>query len=176
MYQVKVWDRFRELVFSTEPAIKVLHLYLDNSHYDVIGYIKQFHNGSYFCEVCNKAYKRAEDHLCPDKCPECRKSPACTFKQWIFCPDCNRNFRNQSCYGFHRQLKTDNKGNFSSICKRLKRCKLQLGDRECGVLLKREEIKDHRCGCSKCQICGEMAKMEEHQCFMAPTKPLTTDA
>ncbi len=42
LYQVKVWDRFRELIFNTESSIKVLHLYLDNSHYDVIGYIKQF--------------------------------------------------------------------------------------------------------------------------------------
>ncbi|MCP3667139.1 MAG: hypothetical protein GY696_32385, partial [Gammaproteobacteria bacterium] len=65
LYQVKVWDRFRELIFSTEPAIKVLHIYLDDNHYDVIGHIKSFHNASYFCEVCNKAYTRAETTCAP---------------------------------------------------------------------------------------------------------------
>ncbi|MCP3668748.1 MAG: hypothetical protein GY696_40740, partial [Gammaproteobacteria bacterium] len=101
LYQIKVWDRFRELLFSTESAIKVLHLYFDGGHYDVIGGIIQFHNKSYFCELCNKAYSLIEDHMCSDKCPECQRSPLCLFKQWIYCHDCNRNFRSQSCYDNH---------------------------------------------------------------------------
>ncbi|MCP3666018.1 MAG: hypothetical protein GY696_26565, partial [Gammaproteobacteria bacterium] len=113
LYQIKVWDRFKELLFSTESAIKVLHLYLDGGHYDVISFIQSFHNASYFCELCDKAYKRIEDHMCSDKCPECQRSPLCLFKQWIYCHDCNRNFRSQSCYDNHRQQKTNNNGGIS---------------------------------------------------------------
>ena len=50
-----------------------------------------------------------------------------------------------------------------------------LGQRECGALLKRDEIKTHRCGFSKCRLCGEYTKPEDHQCFMQKVKPLDSD-
>ncbi|MCP3661032.1 MAG: hypothetical protein GY696_00825, partial [Gammaproteobacteria bacterium] len=169
LYQIKIWDRFRELLFSTESAIKVLHLYLDGGHYDVIGGIIQFHNKSYFCELCDKAYSLIEDHMCSDKCSDCRQSPPCWFKQWIYCHDCNRNFRSQSCYDNHRQLKTNNNDGISSICKRLKGCD------QCGALMLRQQINEHRCGYFKCKLCGEQANVDNHQCFMAPTEPVDSE-
>jgi hypothetical protein len=175
LYQIKVWNRFRDLIFKTNNSIKVLHLYLDNNHFDVIARIVAFHNSSYFCEVCNKAYKRVEDHLCDDKCPECHQSPACDLQQWIYCSVCNRNFRSQTCYNNHRQLKSDNNGHQSSICQRLQRCPKWIGDRQCGVLLKRDEIASHRCGFSKCPHCKEYALMEGHQCYMKPVEPADPD-
>ena len=175
LYQIKVWDRFRELLFETDTSVKVLHIYLDNSHYDVIARIKAFHNVSYFCEPCNKPYKNIEDHVCRNKCPDCHQPFPCEFKLWIFCPECNRNFRSQSCYTTHLKQNSDSKGHDSSICQRIKRCPKWIDGRECGALLKREEITSHRCGFSKCHICGETAKLEEHQCFMQPLKPPSTD-
>ncbi|MCP3664078.1 MAG: hypothetical protein GY696_16565, partial [Gammaproteobacteria bacterium] len=169
LYQIKVWDRFRELLFSTESAIKVLHLYLDEGHYDVIGGIIEFHNTSYFCELCDKPYKRIEDHQCSEKCPDCRQSPPCCFNQWIYCKDCNRNFRSQSCYDSHQQQKTNNNGGISSICQRLKRCD------QCGALMLCQRINEHLCGYFKCKLCGEQARVDDHLCFMAPTKPADSD-
>ncbi len=176
LYQIKVWDRFRKLLFQTNPAVKVLHLYLDKNHFDVIGRINQFHNASYFCESCNMAYKRVEDHNCKNICTDCRQPVPCEYKELIFCPDCNRNFRSQSCYNNHCQLKSDNNGHTSSICQRIKRCGKFLENGEvCGKILKRDEIQNHHCGHYACRICGSQAKINDHKCYMQKANPLGPD-
>ncbi|MCP3664028.1 MAG: hypothetical protein GY696_16310 [Gammaproteobacteria bacterium] len=54
----------------------------------------------------------------------------------------------------------------------MKRCDQFIGNRECGALLKREKIEEHRCGYFKCKLCGEQANLDDHQCFMSPTEPV----
>ena len=78
-------------------------------------------------------------------------------------------FRSDDCFANHKMERKSGKGAFSSICQRMRRCVKEVDGNVCGVLLKREMIKKHKCGFSHCYSCKQYVKMADHQCFM--TKP-----
>ena len=97
--------------------VKHVYLYLHNKHYDVINSMPAFFSQSYFCHECRKAYGKTIRHICPSICQSCR-SINCPYQSPVFCKDCNRTFRGQTCYEQHKKPL----GKGSSICQIIKRC------------------------------------------------------
>jgi hypothetical protein len=90
-------------------ADKVVNLFFDEGHYDVITSMPAMMGNRYWCEACNKGYDHREDHACErGECPCCNGTPKCEPRYpYIGCKDCNRYFANKQCFDNH---KTTSKG------------------------------------------------------------------
>ena len=114
----------------------------------------------YYCHTCKKAYKHREEHRCPNACKCCRFPNECPEVSWLTCPDCHRLFKSQQCFEQHKQTR----GDARSVCERLIRCtKCQATVRRC-----KQQPEKHRCGLTKCWICGKYVQLEGHRCYIQP--------
>lgn len=152
-------DRFGSILHT----INVLY-YSNKSHYEPILNLSAAAGTEFFCELCNKAYRRVSSHRCNKMCPRCRNVPKCETGRYISCDQCNRNFFGQNC--FDRHLQNDSypvsKSKTTSVCSAIRICK------DCCKRLNPKE--KHACGTTKCGVCHEMVPYG-HLCYMQPLKP-----
>lgn len=87
-----------------------------NKHYDVIKSLKGFHGSHFYCETCERAYDRLEDHYCPDKCNICLRS-VCNPDEPKRCPECDRLCKSEDCFSAHKARSGNQE---FSICDRVR--------------------------------------------------------
>ena len=166
-YQIIVvsGDHNNAIIYPPEPPVnpveeKSIYLYFHTNHFDVITSMPGFLNRSYFCHRCHKPYDHTADHLCPSMCRSCRGF-GCKYEgDGIACNECDRLFKNQSCYDHHKEPIN---GGGRSVCKVIRKCE------KCGKAMdvKKLNSKGHICG-KKCPTCGVMLepKDTDHRCYI----------
>ena len=157
---------------------RLIILYHNKEHYDVITSLPGFFNQTYFCPYCLKGYNNEGHHRCEsleNKVCSCCRQPNCSgfashvpqkLKATIPCHHCRRFFFNEECYDNHtrftlaRQLKPEN-----SVCLNVRRCK------HCGKQSNSfKAVRAHQCGTSQCPSCEKYVKASEHKCFIQPDR------
>ena len=82
----------------------------------------------------------------------------CPEVSWLTCQDCHRLFKSQQCFEQHKQARGDG----LSVCDSLIRCaNCQKTVRCC-----KQFPEKHRCGLTKCWICGKYVQLEDHRCYI----------
>ena len=92
-------DYFNEIIHTTdEDAVdgKIIYLYKNKNHYDVITSMAGFLGKAYYCDTCKKSYTRRDKHKCPTECLSCFKSNSKCKGPEIMCKDCNRVFHGKN--------------------------------------------------------------------------------
>ena len=149
-----------KIIYAGPEKDKRIYLYMHDNHYDVITKMPGFFACSYYCHTCKKAYDHLEEHRCQNACKCCRFPTECPEGSWLTCPDCRRLFKSQQCFEQHKQAR----GGARSVCERLIRCtKCQATVRRC-----KQQPEKHRCGLTKCWICGKYMQLEGHRCYIQP--------
>ena len=167
-YQIIVvsGDHNNGIIYPPEPPgtdeKPIISLYYHNNHFDTITSLPGFLNRHYFCHRCHKSYDCTTDHLCPTMCRSCRGFGCVYEGAGIVCNECNRLFKNQSCYDHHKEPIN---GGGRSVCQVIRKCE------KCGKAMDVRHIKDggHICG-KKCPTCGVILESEDvdHQCYIQP--------
>lgn len=78
---------------------------IDGQHFYVITRMAGFTGKSYWCSKCDSGYSNRQDHKCErGDCLCCNSSPDCPpTPTYVFCDDCNRWFKGQTCFQNHRE-------------------------------------------------------------------------
>ena len=166
-YQIIVvsGDHNNYIIYPPEPPAnpdpeKSIYLYFHANHFDVITSLPGFLNRSYFCHRCHKSYDSTTDHICPTMCRSCRRFGCVYEGDGIVCNQCDRLFKNQSCYDHHKEPIN---GGGRSVCEVIRKCE------KCGKAMDVRHIKNggHICG-KKCQTCGVILESEgtDHLCYI----------
>ena len=139
----------------------IISLYYHNNHFDVITKLPGFLSRSYFCQRCHKAYDHTTDHVCTSMCRLCRGF-GCDFEaDGIACKECDRVFKNQTCYDHHKNQPIDGGGR--TVCEAIRKCY------KCKKAMDVRKIRDggHICG-KKCQTCNLILTQEDtdHKCYI----------
>ena len=146
-------------IYAGPEKEKKIYLYMHNSHYDVITKMPGFFACNYYCHTCEKAYNNHEEHRCPNACKCCGFPSECPIVYWQTCQDCHRLFKSQQCYEQHKQ----SRGAARSVCQSLVKCT------KCQKVGRYKQLPEkHRCGLTKCWICGKFVQLEGHRCFIQP--------
>ena len=167
-YQIIVvsGDHNNGIIYPPEPPgtdeKPIISLYYHNNHFDTITSLPGFLNRHYFCHRCHKSYDCTTDHLCPAMCRSCRGFGCVYEGNGIVCNECDRLFKNQSCYDHHKEPIN---GGGRSVCEVIRKCE------KCGKAMDVRKIKDggHICG-KKCPTCGVILESGDidHQCYIQP--------
>lgn len=80
-----------------------INLWLHNGHYDVIKSLKGFYATDSYCESCEKPYKGAVNHRCPNACHICLRIQ-CVPGEAHRCEDCDRLCRSEDCFEAHKAI------------------------------------------------------------------------
>ena len=165
-YQIIVvsGDHNNSIIYPPQPPgtdeKSIISLYFHNNHFDVITTLPGFLTKSYFCHRCHKCYDSTVDHLCPAMCRSCRAFGCVLEGDGIVCNECDRLFKNQTCYDHHKEPIN---GGVRSVCEVIRKCE------KCGKAMDVRKIKDggHICG-KKCRTCGLILNQEdtEHLCYI----------
>ena len=143
---------------ESSKRINLLFDYVSR-HYHAITNLTGAMAKMYACSACNKGCDRRVSHLFDRTCSDCMPShPCASVGVRITCGECNRHFRNRSCYDNHKipqQVGSEKKG--STVCKQKKCCG------KCAALI--TERKRHECNKRWCEKCGE-SRENGHLCFM----------
>lgn len=156
-YKITVYNydsKGREIYFSgdnTDAKFKI-NLYYHEGHFNVITSLTAAFACKYYCEACHIGYEKTYKHRCSSMCSACMvTSPPCILEyDGVTCPDCNRHFKNRTCFIAHQK----------QICSALKKC------RDCNRIVRPKDRKDaHVCGEQFCRVClKHMAP--NHRCYM----------
>ena len=166
-YQIIVvsGDHNNCIIYPPEPPAnpdpeKSIYLYFHANHFDVITSIPGFLNRSYFCHRCHKSYDCTTDHICPTMCRSCRGFGCVLEGDGILCNECDRLFKNQTCYN-NRKEPINSGGR--PVCEVVRKCE------KCGKSMHRRKLKNggHICG-KKCPTCGVILESQDvdHQCYI----------
>ena len=164
-YQIIVvsGDQNNAIIYPTHPPAnpnpeKSIYLYYQANHFDVITKLPGFLNTSYFCHQCHKGYDHTTDHLCDEMCKSCR-GVGCTIENnGIICQECDRLFKNQTCYDRHKQEPIDGSGR--TVCEAVRKCP------KCHNSMDVRKLNKHPCVDNKtCSTC-EAVLNPDHQCYM----------
>ena len=154
------------IIYPPRPSINndvtPIYLYLHDNHYDVITSMPGFLNRSYFCHKCSKSYSNISDHLCDAMCRSCRSFGCVIEGDGMVCNECERWFKNKSCYDHHKESVIGTR----SVCQTIRKCE------KCGKAMDVRKLnpKGHICG-KKCLTCGVIINNEdEHQCYIQKTE------
>ena len=153
-------DYFNEIIYTTEQDSvdgKMIYLYKNKNHFDVITSMPGFLGKSYYCHTCKTSYKRRNCHKCPTKCLSCFKSDSDCSGEEITCRDCNRTFVGQKCFDEHKRNRSKGK-DANIVCDMVKKCL------KCKRIV--ENLKEHVCGFSMCGNCGKYCDPNLHKCYM----------
>ena len=156
----------RNLVIEKHGEIShILRLiyYESSNHFQPILNLVGACGSSAYCEPCNKAFDKIENHKCESCCSKCMQIPTCEIScNIIKCPKCLRSFYGQKCFENH-QTKIYRKK--LSTCDALKICNI------CWKMVRHttDERLKHECGKSFCQTCNEKTDIG-HLCYMQPLK------
>ena len=139
----------------------IISLYYHDNHFDVITKLPGFLNRSYFCHRCHKTYDHTTDHICTSMCNKCRGFGCVKVGNGVTCNECDRLFRNQTCYDRHKNEPIDGGGR--TVCQVIRNCE------KCGNAMDIRKIRDggHICG-RKCKTCGLILTQEDtdHKCYI----------
>ena len=139
----------------------IISLYYHDNHFDVITKLPGFLNRSYFCHRCHKTYDHTTDHICTTMCNKCRGFGCVKVGNGVTCNECDRVFRNQTCYDRHKNEPIDGGGR--TVCQVIRNCE------KCGNAMDIRKIRDggHICG-RKCKTCGLILTQEDtdHKCYI----------
>ena len=157
--QIKIVDSdyFNEIIHTTdEESIegKMIYLYKNGNHYDVITSMPGFLGKNYYCDTCKKSYMGRDRHRCPKKCLSCFKYNGECEGSKITCNDCNRTFFAQKCFDEHKR----ERGKNDVVCDLVKKCS------KCKKTVL--DLEKHICGYSECNNCREYCDLQDHKCFM----------
>ena len=166
-YQIIVvsGDHNNSIIYPRQPPAnpdpeKSIYLYYQANHFDVITSLPGFLNRSYFCHRCHKVYSNTADHLCKDQCNLCRGF-GCEYEgHGIVCNECDRVFKNQTCYDRHKQQPINGGGR--TVCEVVRKCS------KCGEAMDvRRTGKGHICGnhCTTCKV-QYQEKPTDHKCYI----------
>ena len=168
-YQIRVisGDHNNSIIYPPQPLgtdeKKHLALYFHDNHFDTINSIPGFLGHGYFCFRCDKAYDCTTDHLCTNMCRSCRGFGCDWENDGIVCNECDRKFKNQTCYDRHKNEPINGGGR--TVCQVIRKCE------KCGKSMAIRKIKPggHICG-RKCQTCGVVLTREDtdHKCYIQP--------
>ena len=155
-------DYFNEIIYTTEQDSvdgKMIYLYKNKNHFDVITSMTGFLGRDYYCHTCKVSYKQRDKHKCPTKCLSCFKSDSDCSGEEITCRDCNRTFAGQKCFKEHKRDRVGKKSkNTSIVCELVKKCL------KCKRIV--DDLEKHVCGFSKCSNCGKYCDPHLHKCYM----------
>lgn len=158
-YRIIVYSK--EMLFSkiydhgTGPIIYILH---HNNHFDLLTKPPTKFFAGFYCSKCNKPYSNRFSHVnCGERCKCCYTMNNCLPTEWQKCRNCNRSFKNKTCFTLHLK-----KQRGKSVCEIKCKC-------NCGTAHNRGTV--HNCHQSKCNNCGEnYTKKDTHFCFMQQYK------
>ena len=140
---------------STNNNVTPIYLYLHDNHYDVITSIPGFLSTSYFCHKCSQSYSNKFDHLCDGVCKSCRSYDCVLNGNGLKCNECDRLFKNKTCYDRHKESVDGNR----SVCQAIRKCGKSMDVRKLNP-------KNHICG-KKCSTCGVVLNDKaEHKCYI----------
>ena len=154
------------IIYPPKPSnnnnVTPIYLYLHDNHYDVITSMPGFLSTSYFCHKCSKSYSNNSDHLCDAMCGSCRSYDCVLDGEGLKCKECDRLFKNKTCYDHHKEPV----GGGISVCQTIRKCE------KCGKAMDVRKLnsKGHICG-KKCLTCGVVLnEKDEHQCYIQKTE------
>jgi hypothetical protein len=159
-YQINVISKeyFNGIIYSGPEKEKRLYIYHHDDHYDVITSMPAFLSKSYFCVKCKTGYDHVARHKCNNPCDLCHHVYADEIESWTYCKDCNRKFKNKTCFVKHKELTKH--GN--STCNTHHKCTT------CNQLISKQmHKKPHQCGERYCKTCKDFFE-EGHKCYMLP--------
>ena len=166
-YQIIVvsGDHNNSIIYPPQPPAnpnpeKSIYLYFHANHFDVITSLPGFLNRNYFCHRCHKTYDHASDHMCPTMCRSCRHFGCALEGDGIVCNECDRLFKNQTCYYHHKE---PIHGSGRSVCEVIRKCP----NCEKAMDVNKLNSKGHICG-KKCPTCGVILKSKDtdHLCYI----------
>ena len=152
-------DHFTEIIHTTEEESiegKMIYLYKNKNHYDVITSMPGFLGKGYYCHTCKEDYTRRDKHKCPNKCLACFKYDSNCKDPEIICNDCNRVFFGQKCFDEHKRERGT--GESDIVCDLVKKCL------DCKRIVR--DLEKHICGYSECNNCNEYCNLQDHKCYM----------
>ena len=172
-YQIIVvsGDQNNAIIYPPKPPAnpnpeKSIYLYYQANHFDVITKLPGFLNTSYFCHQCHKGYDHTTDHLCDGMCWSCR-GVGCTIEDnGMTCQECDRFFKNQTCYDRHKQEPIDGSG--KTVCEKIRKCP------KCKKSMDVRKLKNHPCvDNKKCSTCNAVLNPNDpnHKCYIQQEQP-----
>ena len=172
-YQIIVvsGDQGNTIIYPREPPAnpnpeKSIYLYYQANHFDVITKLPGFLNTNYFCHQCHKGYDHTTDHLCDGMCQSCR-GVGCTIEDnGMTCQECNRFFKNQTCYDRHKQEPINGGGR--TVCQAVRKCP------KCHQSMDVRKLNKHPCVDNKeCPTCKAVLNPDDpnHKCYMQQEQP-----
>ena len=145
---------------------KSIYLYYQANHFDVITKLPGFLNTNYFCHACHKGYDHTTDHLCDGMCYSCRGFGCVLQGNGITCQECDRLFKNQTCYDRHKQEPIDGGGR--TVCETVRKCS------KCHKSMDVRRLNNHPCvDNKKCPTCKAVRNPSDlnHKCYMQQEEP-----
>lgn len=129
----------------------------DTEHFNVIVNLTAAMAVSFVCHGCNNGFRRGENHTCSNSCSSCMSIPPCTSSGGItvYCNDCGRYFRSQTCFNAHKINKVRKK----TVCDVRKVCE------NCNQMIGQ----NHECFKVYCTVCTKNV-LPGHQCYMPTLK------
>ena len=173
-YQIIVvsGDQDNAIIYPPHPPAnpnpeKSIYLYYQANHFDVITKLPGFLNTNYFCHTCHKPYyDHTTDHLCDGMCQSCRGVDCIIEDNGITCQECNRLFKNQTCYDRHKQEPINGGGR--TVCEAIRKCPT------CHKSMDVRKLSNHPCvdnrKCPTCKI-GRDPNDPNHKCYMQQEQP-----
>ena len=172
-YQIIVvsGDQDNAIIYPPHPPTnpnpeKSIYLYYQANHFDVITKLPGFFNTSYFCHACHKGYDVTTDHLCDGMCQSCRGFGCTIEDNGITCQECDRLFKNQTCYDRHKQEPINGGGR--TVCEAVRKCP------KCKKSMDVRKLNKHPCVDKKtCSTCKAVLNPEDinHKCYMQQEQP-----
>ena len=172
-YQIIVvsGDQDNTIIYPPQPRAnpnpeKTIWLYYQANHFDVITKLPGFLNTSYFCHTCHKGYDHTTDHLCDGMCQSCRGFGCTIEDNGITCQECNRLFKNQTCYDRHKQEPINGGGR--TVCEAVRKCST------CHNSMDVRKLNNHQCvdkkKCPTCKI-ERNPSDSNHKCYIQQEQP-----
>ena len=164
-------DQDNAIIYPLQPRVnpnpeKSIYLYYQANHFDVITKLPGFLNTSYFCHACHKGYDVTTDHLCDGMCQSCR-GVGCTIEDnGITCQECDRLFKNQTCYDRHKQEPINGGGR--TVCEAVRKCP------KCKKSMDVRKLNKHPCVDNReCPTCKAVLNPNDpnHKCYMQQQQP-----
>ncbi|XP_055714985.1 uncharacterized protein LOC129809195 isoform X2 [Phlebotomus papatasi] len=158
-YLITVYNKLGDckgIIFKSPKSEKNsenrINLFYDEKerHYFCISNVASFFNFRHQCETCDALYNH--NHKCPGRCRYCNKKPPCLYVDSLKkCDDCNREFRGEDCYNYHKE----------KTCDAFKICPT------CDTFYK--VASNHKCNTSKCYSCNKIVE-KPHYCYIQSFK------
>ena len=172
-YQIIVvsGDQNNAIIYPPHPPAnpnpeKSIYLYYQANHFDVITSLPGFLNTAYFCHHCHKGYDHTTDHLCDGMCYSCRGFGCTIENNGIMCKECDRLFKNQTCYDRHKQEPINGGGR--TVCQTVRKCP------KCKKSLDVRRLNNHPCvDNKKCPTCKKECNPQDpnHKCYIQQEQP-----